>query len=86
MTAADLIAQLQQIVPSLSLQPVEAADGELNPTILVAAAQIENVCGALRDTPGLEFVAFSDVTAADHFPGRRPRFDVATTIRICGAS
>ncbi|HYU80437.1 MAG TPA: NADH-quinone oxidoreductase subunit C [Vicinamibacterales bacterium] len=76
MTAADLIAQLQQIVPSLSLQPVEAADGELNPTILVAAAQIENVCGALRDTPGLEFVAFSDVTAADHFPGRRPRFDV----------
>ena len=33
-------------------------------------------CQALRDTPGLEFDAFSDVTAADFHPQREPRFDV----------
>ena len=32
-------------------------------------------CRALQ-APGLEFVAFSDVTAADYHPNRMPRFDL----------
>ncbi len=76
MTATDLIAQLQPLVPGASLEPLSAADEEINPTLLVSASHLPHVCRALRDTPELEFVAFSDVTAADFFPLREPRFDL----------
>jgi NADH-quinone oxidoreductase subunit C len=42
----------------------------------VSAPHIVPVAQALRDTPGLEFIAFSNVTAVDHHPRRTPRFDV----------
>jgi NADH-quinone oxidoreductase subunit C len=76
MTAIDLITQLQPLVPEASLAALTAVDEELNPTVAVSAAHIQAVCLALRDTPGLEFSAFSNVTAADFFPRREPRFDV----------
>ena len=76
MTAADLIAQLQPLVPDASLTVLSAKDDDVTPTLAVPAEHIEAVCRALRDTPGLEFVAFSMVTAADFFPRRDPRFDL----------
>jgi NADH-quinone oxidoreductase subunit C len=76
MTAADLIAQLQTALPGVSLAALPAKDDDLTPTVGADAARILDVCLALRDTPGLEFVAFSDVTVADFFPRRDPRFDV----------
>jgi len=76
MTATDLIAQLQPLVPEATLTPLPAADDEITPVVGVSAEHVEAVCRALRDTPGLEFVAFSDVTVSDFYPLREPRFDV----------
>jgi NADH-quinone oxidoreductase subunit C len=76
MTATDLIEQLHALVPGARLEPVSAADDAVTPTLRVGADQLFDVCRALRDAPGLEFVAFSDVTVADFFPHRAPRFDV----------
>jgi NADH-quinone oxidoreductase subunit C len=76
MTAADLIAQLPSAALAATLEVLSSPDDDITPTIGVPAEHIETVCLALRDTPGLEFVAFSDVTVADFFPRREPRFDV----------
>lgn len=76
MAAETLISQLQVALPGVSITSLPAKDDDLTPTIAVDAANIVDVCLALRDTPGLEFVAFSDVTVADFFPRREPRFDV----------
>jgi NADH-quinone oxidoreductase subunit C len=76
MTATDLINQLKPLVPDASVEPLSAADEELNPTLLVSASHLTDVCRALRDAPGLEFAAFSGVTAADFFPLREPRFEL----------
>jgi NADH-quinone oxidoreductase subunit C len=76
MTATDLIAQLQPLVPEATLTPLTAADDELNPTVGVSVEHVLPVCRALRETAGLEFVAFSNVTAADFYPLREPRFDL----------
>jgi NADH-quinone oxidoreductase subunit C len=75
MTAAEIIATLEPIVPG-ALQALAPLDESINPSILVPVGQLLATCRALRDLPGLEFVAFSDVTAADFHPSRRPRFDV----------
>jgi len=76
MIAADLIATLTPLVPGASFEAQPALDDALNPTIVVSVAHLHATCLALRDTPGLEFVAFSDVTAADFHPRRTPRYDV----------
>jgi NADH/F420H2 dehydrogenase subunit C len=76
MTATDLIAQLQPLVAEATLTPLSPADHDINPTLGVSPEHIELVCRALRDTPGLEFVAFTGVTAADFHPLREPRFDL----------
>jgi NADH-quinone oxidoreductase subunit C len=76
MTATDFIAQIQPLAPNAPLSAVSALDDDINPTVAVSAGDIEKVCMILRDTPGLEFVAFSDITVADFFPLRDPRFDV----------
>jgi NADH-quinone oxidoreductase subunit C len=76
MATSDLITQLQAALPGVTVTAIAAKDDDLTPTIGVDAASIVDVCLALRDTPGLEFVAFSDVTVADFFPRREPRFDV----------
>jgi NADH-quinone oxidoreductase subunit C len=76
MTASELIDKLTPVVPGAVLAAFSAKDEALNPTILVPVEHLVATCTALRDTPGLEFVAFSDVTATDFHPNRQPRYDV----------
>jgi NADH-quinone oxidoreductase subunit C len=76
MDVQPLIDQLTALVPGVELAPAPASDTDITPALWVSAAHIEAVCRALRDTPGLEYVAFSNVTAVDHHPKRTPRFDV----------
>ena len=76
MTAADLIAALTAAVPDASLQPLTPLDESINPSMLVPVGQLLDVCRVLHDAPGLEFVAFTDITAADFHLRRNPRFDV----------
>ena len=60
-------------LPAGAFTEIESRDDI--PTLLVPAAAIGEVCGALRDHQGCRFDVLLDVTAADHFP-RRPRFHV----------
>ena len=76
MTAPEIIEALTPLMPGVALLAGAAGDEDLNPTILVPVKHLSATCLALRDTPGLEFVAFSDVTAADFHPHRSPRFHV----------
>lgn len=75
MNASEIIQAIQTVVPDAVLAEVAASDAERTPTILVTVPHLLPTLAALRDTAGLEFVAFSDVTAADHYP-REPRFDL----------
>jgi NADH-quinone oxidoreductase subunit C len=74
--AADLIAALSAVVPGAPYEELQSADSNVTPVILVPAEHLLATCQALRSTPGLEFHAFSDVTAVDHHPQRQPRFDM----------
>jgi NADH-quinone oxidoreductase subunit C len=71
-----LIDQLKTLVPAAEITAAPGADADVTPGLWVPAEHIVAVCRALRDTPGREFVAFSNVTAVDHHPRRTPRFDV----------
>jgi NADH-quinone oxidoreductase subunit C len=75
-SASEIIAQLQSVVADGVYRDVAAADSDQTPTIGVDLEQLVSTCRALHDTPGLAFVAFSDVTVADFFPNRQPRFDL----------
>lgn len=75
MSATDIIAALAPLVPGASYEPLESSDSEVTPGILVTREHLIATCEALRG-PGLEYVAFSDLTAVDFHPHRRPRFDV----------
>ena len=75
MSAAEIIAALAAALPGVAVEPLEAADSAVTPTIGVPREAIVAVCEALQG-PGLEYVAFSDVTAVDFHPHRDPRFDV----------
>ena len=46
------------------------------PTIYVRADQLLQSCVALRDTPSFGFNVLVEVTCADYFPHRDPRFEV----------
>ncbi len=76
MDAQAIIEQLVSLVPGAEFAPCPGADVDYTPAIWAPAGQILAVCQALRDTPGLEFHAFSNLTAVDHHPRRTPRFDV----------
>ncbi len=76
MSGSEIIAQLQSVIAGAAYVDVAAADADETPTIGVGVEQLLSTCRALRDIPSLAFVAFSDVTAADFFPNREPRFDV----------
>jgi NADH-quinone oxidoreductase subunit C len=76
MDVQPLIDQLLALVPGAELAPAPSADTDVTPALWVSAAHILPVCLALRDAPGLEYHAFSNVTAADYHPRRAPRFDV----------
>jgi len=76
MSAVEIIAHLQPLVPGAAFIDIATADADQTPTIGVPIEHLLEVCRFLRDTPGLEYVAFSDVTAADFYPRRDPRFDL----------
>ena len=75
MTAEEIIAAIAPVVPGATYEALASADAAVTPTILVPREQLLATCRALQG-PGLEFVAFSDVTAADFHPTRTPRFDL----------
>jgi NADH-quinone oxidoreductase subunit C len=75
MSAAEIIAALAPLVPGATCEELVSADAAVTPTILVPVEHIVATCEALRG-PGLEYIAFSDVTAVDFHPNREPRFDV----------
>jgi len=72
MTAADLIEILNPLVPGAVYEPGASVDC---PTIYVLPEHLVDTCRALRDEPGLRFVAFIEATAVDYLP-RVPRFEV----------
>lgn len=76
MTAQDLLTTLQAALPGVALEAGTAVDADVTPVVLTQAEHLLAVCTALRDTPGLEFLAFSNTTAVDWYPRREPRFDV----------
>ena len=76
MDAQAIIDQLTPLVPGAEFAPAPGADVDYTPAIWVSAEHILPVCMALRDTAGLEYHAFSNLTAADLHPRRTPRFDV----------
>lgn len=76
MDAQAIIDLLTPLVPDAVLAPCSGADADYTPAIWASAAHIVPVCQVLRDTPGLEFHAFSNATAVDYHPRRTPRFDV----------
>lgn len=76
MTASDIIASLVPLVPDVPYEAGRSSDEAVTPTVLVPAEAILPTCEALRSAPGLEFTAFSNVTAVDFHPDRDPRFDV----------
>ena len=76
MNATEIIAALEPLVPGAAFEALSPADEDINPTILVPVGHLFATCRVLHDTPGLEFVAFTDVTAADFHPRRTPRFDL----------
>lgn len=76
MNAAELISALEPLVPGAPLQALTPLDESINPTILVPVEHLLATCKVLHDASGLEFVAFTDVTAADFHPRRDPRYDV----------
>jgi len=75
MTADEIIAALAPAMPGAAYVALASADAAVTPTIGVPRDQILATCRALQG-PGLEFVAFSDVTAVDFHPNRDPRFDL----------
>jgi len=75
MTAEAIIAAIAPVVPGAAYEARVSADLAVTPTILVPRQQLVATCRALQ-APGLEFVAFSDVTAVDFHPNRLPRFDL----------
>jgi NADH-quinone oxidoreductase subunit C len=62
MSAADLMAALTAAVPGAQYEELQSSDSAVTPTLLVPAEHLLATCQALRDAPGLEFHAFSDVT------------------------
>ena len=75
MTAEEIIAAIAPAVPGATFVALRSADSAVTPVIGVGREHIVAACRALQ-APGLEFVAFSDVTAVDFHPNRQPRFDL----------
>ncbi len=73
MDADGLIASLQQAVPDAQIERATSIDAQ--PTIVVAAGQLEPVARALRDVPDLAFAFLAELTAVDYWP-REPRYEV----------
>jgi NADH-quinone oxidoreductase subunit C len=76
MSAAEIIAALSAAVPGAQYEELQSVDSDVTPVLLVPAQHLLATAQALRNAPGLEFHAFSDVTAVDFYPQRQPRFDL----------
>ena len=74
--AAEIIAALAAAVPGAQYEELQSSDSNVTPVILVPVEHLLATAQALRHAPGLEFHAFSDVTAVDFYPQRQPRFDL----------
>lgn len=75
MNAAEIIAAVTPLVPGAAYAELVSFDSAVTPTIQVPCEHIVATCQALQ-AAGLEYVAFSDVTAVDFHPHREPRFDL----------
>jgi NADH-quinone oxidoreductase subunit C len=75
MTADEIIAAIAPAVPGAAFEARVSADAAVTPTIVVPREHLVATCRALQ-APGLEYVAFSSVTAVDFHPNRSPRFDL----------
>ena len=75
MTAAEIIAAIAPVVPGATYEALVSADAAVTPSIRVPRDFIVATCRALQG-PGLEFVAYSNMTAVDFHPNRNPRFDL----------
>jgi NADH-quinone oxidoreductase subunit C len=67
-----MIDALRSLFPAAELEPGASID---QPTILVPAASLVEVCRALHDRPEFGFILLADLTAVDWWP-RQPRFEV----------
>ena len=67
-----MIDALRSLFPAVELEPGASID---QPTILVPAASLVEVCRALHDRPEFGFILLADLTAVDWWP-RQPRFEV----------
>ena len=67
-----MIELLRSLFPAAALEPGESTD---QPSIRVPAANLVEVCRALRDRPECGFILLADVTAVDRWP-RQPRWEV----------
>lgn len=67
-----MIELLRSMFPAVAVEPEESAD---QPGIRVPAANVVEVCRALRDRPEFGFLLLADVTAVDRWP-RQPRWEV----------
>jgi NADH-quinone oxidoreductase subunit C len=76
MTSAEIIAALQPAVPGAAFEALQSADAAVTPTVGLPAAHLLAAVRALQATPGLEFTAFSMVTAVDYHLNREPRYDL----------
>ena len=76
MSGADIIAALSAAVPGAVYESLPSVDEAVTPTIVVPVEHLLATCRALQGNPGLEFHAFSNVTAVDYHPDREPRYDI----------
>jgi NADH-quinone oxidoreductase subunit C len=67
-----MIEEVRSLFPAASLEPGSSTD---QPTILVPAENLVEVCRALRDRSELGFILLADITAVDWWP-REPRYEV----------
>jgi NADH-quinone oxidoreductase subunit C len=74
MEATGIAAILQEAVPGLDVQIAPTIDSQH--TFYVDSQQLLPVLQALRDRPELKFGLLAELTAADFWPHREPRFEL----------
>jgi NADH-quinone oxidoreductase subunit C len=69
----DFASSLQAAIPGVPIETAPSID--LQSTFYVAAADLQAVARALRDTPSLAFGFLAELTAVDFWP-REPRYEL----------
>src|SRR6187455_339242 len=73
MDFATRLEALRQVLPDVVIEEVPSVD---QPAIVVPAEAMERVARQLREHPSLQFQVLAELTAADYWPLREPRFEV----------